>query len=204
MARVKTDARRSAIVAAAWEAFREDGYERTTMAAINARVGGSRATIYGYFASKAELFSAALEFGLMEASGEAFRQLESAGRLPERLMRFARAHMSNHMTSDMVAIDRMLVAEGGRSDVFEVVREKSFLKRRRIADLLEPEMAAGRLRDADPIRAAIHLLALIEADLLDRHLRGDKTITPDMIDEQIHFGVDAFLRAYAPHTGLAQ
>jgi AcrR family transcriptional regulator len=196
--RVKTDARRSAIVAAAWEAFRQGGYERTTMAAINARAGGSKATIYGYFASKEELFAAALEFGLKEASGEAFRKLSGPGTLAERLVRFARAHLANRMASDMVAIDRILVAEAGRSEVFAVVREKSFLKRRMIADLLEPEMAAGRLRDADPIRAAIHLLALIEADIVDRHLHGDASITPGMIEEQIHFGVDAFLRAYAP------
>jgi AcrR family transcriptional regulator len=198
MARVKTDTRRSAIVAAAWEAFRQGGYEGTTMSAINAHAGGSKATIYGYFASKEELFLAAIEFGLKEASGEAFRKLDSPGPLSARLTEFGRAHLANRMSSDMVAIDRMLVAEVGRSNVFEVVRERSFLKRRMIADLLEPEMAAGRLRDVDPIRAAIHLLALIEADLLDRYLHGDRSITPEMIDEQVHFGVDTFLRGYAP------
>lgn len=78
MVRVKTDAGRSAIITAAWQAFRQEGYERTTMSAINARVGGSKATIYGYFASVGELFSAALEFGLKEASGEAFRKLDKA------------------------------------------------------------------------------------------------------------------------------
>ena len=188
--RVKTDARRSAIVAAAWAEFREQGFERATMAGINARAGGSRATLYGYFASKDELFSAALEHGLKEPSGEAFRQLAGPGPLTDRLLNFARAHMESRLSPDMIAIDR--------SAVYEAVRQKSFLKRRMIADLLEPEMAAGRLRDADPIRAAIHLLALVEADLLDRHLHGDRTITPDMIEEQIHLGIEAFLRAYAP------
>ncbi len=196
--RVKTDARRSAIVAAAWAEFREQGFERATMAGINARAGGSRATLYGYFASKDELFSAALEHGLKEPSGEAFRQLAGPGPLTDRLLNFARAHMESRLSPDMIAIDRILVAEAGRSAVYEAVRQKSFLKRRMIADLLEPEMAAGRLRDADPIRAAIHLLALVEADLLDRHLHGDRTITPDMIEEQIHLGIEAFLRAYAP------
>jgi AcrR family transcriptional regulator len=197
LARVKSEARRSAIVAAAWDEFRQGGYERTTMSAINARAGGSRATIYGYFASKEELFAAALEFGLKRASEESFRELESPGKLPERLLRFARAHLASRLADDMTAIDRMLVVEGVCSDLFELVREKSFLKRRTIASLLEPEMAAGTLRDADPIRAAIDLLALIEADLVDRHLLGDRSITPGMIEEQIHFGVDTFLRAYS-------
>jgi AcrR family transcriptional regulator len=196
--RVKTDARRNAIVASAWEAFRDCGYEGTTMSAINARAGGSKATLYNYFPSKAELFSAALEYGLLETSGESFRHLSGPGNLKERLLRFARAHLAGRMSPDMVAVDRILVMEAFRSDVFEVIRDKSYLKRRMIADRLEPEMAAGRLRDDDPLRAAVHLLALIEADLLERHLHGDRNVTREMIEEQVHTGVEVFLRAYAP------
>ncbi|MGE3690007.1 MAG: TetR/AcrR family transcriptional regulator [Novosphingobium sp.] len=195
--RVKTDARRSVIVAAAWEAFRDNGFERTTMSDINARAGGSKATLYSYFASKDDLFAAALEYGLQESTQEPFRQLAGSGELAARLIRFARAYMDSRLLPDMIAIDRILIAEAGRSDVYAAVREKSYLKRRMIAGLIEPEMAAGRLRDADPIRAAIHLLALIEADVLDRHLHGDTTLTPQAIDEQVHQGVDTFLRAYA-------
>ena len=98
----------------------------------------------------------------------------------------------------MIAVERMLVAEAGRSNIFETLNEKSFYRRRRIADLLEVEMEEGRLRDADPIRAAIHLLGLIETDARDRLLYGDTSVTPAEIEEQIHLGVDAFLRAYAP------
>ena len=195
--RVKTDARRKAIAAAAWEAFRENGFERTTMSEITARAGGSKATVYNYFASKDDLFAAALEYGLQDLSEEPFRQLAQPGPLAERLLRFARAGLKSRLSSDMIAVERMLVAEAGRSTVFESLREKSFLRRRRIADRLETEMAQGKLRDADPIRAAIHLLALIEFDARDRLLYGDTSVTPAMIEEQVHQGVEAFLRAYA-------
>jgi len=40
--RPKTDDRRQAIMAAAWGAFRENGFERTTMSEISDRVGGSK------------------------------------------------------------------------------------------------------------------------------------------------------------------
>lgn len=196
--RVKTAARRSAIVAAAWEAFRENGFERTTMSDITARAGGSKATIYGYFPSKDELFAAAIEFGLKDVSEETFRHLAMPGTLAERLLSFARVDLQARLSPDMIAVERMLVAEADRSHVYEVVREKSFLRRRLIADHLEREMAEGRLRDADPIRAAIHLLALIETEVRDRLLWGDNTVDQAVIDEQIHQGVDAFLRAYAP------
>ncbi|MCB2073661.1 MAG: TetR/AcrR family transcriptional regulator [Novosphingobium sp.] len=196
--RVKTDARRTAIVAAAWRAFRRNGFERTTMSDIVAIAGGSKATIYNYFESKDELFAAALDHGLRNASEAPFRELAGQGSLEDRLLRFARSDLKIRLSPDMTAVERILVAEGGRSHVYAALREKSLLKRRKIAELLEPEMAAGRLRDADPIRAAIHLLGLIEADLVSRHLQGDKTITPGMLEEQVHQGVEAFLRAYAP------
>ena len=195
--RVKTDTRRSAIVASAWEVFRDNGFERATMTEITARAGGSKATIYSYFPSKDELFSAAVEHGLREVSEEPFRQLALPGPILDRLLRFARAYMASRLLPDMIAVDRILVAEAGRSDIFETVRDMSFHKRRLIADQLEFAMANGELRDDDPIRAAIHLLALIEADVIDRHLHGDRTVTPEVVDEQIHQGVECFLRAYA-------
>jgi AcrR family transcriptional regulator len=196
--RVKTDARRQAIVAAAWDGFRNNGFERTTMSDVVARAGGSKATIYSYFESKDQLFAAALEHGLREVTQEPFRELAKPGPLAQRLLRFARADLRIRLSPDMIAVERMLVAEAERSHVYDVLREKSFFRRRLIADRLEIEMEQGRLRDADPIRAAIHLLALIEFDARDWLLYGDRSITPDMIEEQIHQGVDAFLRAYAP------
>lgn len=196
--RVKTDERRTAIMAAAWDAFKENGFERTTMSDITDRAGGSKATLYNYFSSKDELFAAVLEHGLKHGSEESFQELASPGPLNERLLRFARADIRSRLSEDMIAVERMLVAEAGRSNIFETLKGKSHYRRRRIADLLEVEMAQGRLRDADPIRAAIHLLGLIETDARDRLLYGDTSVIPSEIDEQIHLGVEAFLRAYAP------
>lgn len=196
--RVKTDARREAIASAAWQVFRENGFERTTISAVVALAGGSKATIYSYFDSKDELFAAALEHGLEASSEEALRQLAKPGPLAGRLLRFARADLESRLSPDMIAVERILVAEAERSQVYTKLRDKSFLRRRLIADRLEIEMAQGNLRDADPIRAAIHLLALIEFDARDWLLYGDTSVTPAMIEEQIHQGVDAFMRAYAP------
>jgi AcrR family transcriptional regulator len=196
--RVKTDARRKAIMAAAWDVFRQNGFERTTMSEVVARAGGSKATIYGYFASKDELFASALEHGLSEVTQEPFRELAKPGPLVQRLLRFARADLKIRLSPDMIAVERMLVAEADRSHVYDALRQKSHFRRRLIADRLEIEMEQGNLRDADPIRAAIHLLALVEFDARDWLLYGDTSVTPAMIEEQIHQGVDAFLRAYAP------
>ena len=48
--RVRNEEKRLEIIRIAAELFDELGYERTSMSTIAARVGGSKATLYGYFA----------------------------------------------------------------------------------------------------------------------------------------------------------
>ena len=50
--KVKTEARREAIVEAAAQLFQEMGYERASMNELAKRLGGSKTTLYNYFPSK--------------------------------------------------------------------------------------------------------------------------------------------------------
>src|SRR3954463_14723962 len=76
--RVRTADRRQAIIDAAMQVFREVGYERASMAMISARVGGSKATLYGYFASKEELFAAAMIAEMDDRAQKAIALLDAA------------------------------------------------------------------------------------------------------------------------------
>lgn len=95
--RMKTEAKRQAILEAAALAFQELGFERTSMSEICARVGGSKATIYNYFASKEELFSEVMflsteaEFMVVHQALEASTDdvAESLQRFGERLLTFS-------------------------------------------------------------------------------------------------------------------
>jgi AcrR family transcriptional regulator len=197
--RVKTDARRTAIVRAAWEVFRARGFQGATMSEISDRVGGSKATLYGYFKSKEELFAAALEEAVGERADEMFERLAGPGDLRARLLDYARAYMESRLEADFIGVARALIAEAERSDICDLIRAQFIVpKWRRLASVIEAEMAAGRLRVADPYRAAMHLRGLIEGDLLERRLHGDATITPAEVETEVIEGVDAFLRAYAP------
>lgn len=196
--RVKTVERRNAILAAAWEVFKRNGFERASMEEIAAQATCSKATLYSYFKSKQELFGFALGFALSDVSQEPFKLLTKAGPLDQRLLAFARAHMETRLSPDMIAVDRMVIEAAEHPSVNAILREKSLARRRRIAEILKTEIDAGRLRQAEPFRAAIHLLALIEFDLSDRRLHGDRTINRQMIADHVELGVDAFLRAYAP------
>jgi AcrR family transcriptional regulator len=197
--RVKTDARRTAIVRAAWDVFRARGFQGATMSEISERVGGSKATLYGYFKSKEELFAAALEEAVGERSEEIFERLTGPGSLRERLVDYARAYMESRLEPDWIGVARALISEAERSDICDLIRPQFIVpKWQRLAGVLEKEMAAGRLRAADPYRAAIHLRGLIEGDLIERRLHGDDSITPAEVATEVVEGVDAFLRAYAP------
>lgn len=199
--RVRTDERRRAIVEAAWGVFRQNGYDRTTMSEISEKVGGSKATLYGYFQSKEQLFSAVMEQAIGDQAELAFSRLDGDGDLASRLSEFARGYMDVRMAPDMIAIERALIAEGERSDLGERLRVQFIQPSwRRLAATLDREMQAGRLRKADPNLATWHFRGLVEADLVERRLHGDPSVTAHEVETAITAGVDAFLRAYAADT----
>ena len=197
--RVKTDARRKAITATAWEVFRENGFERTTMSEISDRVGGSKATLYSYFKSKEELFAAALQQAMAARSDEAFDRVTGAGDLADRLTGFARAYLEARLTPDMISVERALMTEADRSDLGEIMRAQFIVPHwRRVAAVLEQEMVAGRLRRGAAYTVALHFRGLIEGDIIERGMHGDRSLTSDQIEDAVKTGVEAFLRAYAP------
>ncbi|MBV9511835.1 MAG: TetR/AcrR family transcriptional regulator [Caulobacteraceae bacterium] len=197
--RVKTDARRQAIVATAWEAFRENGFERTSMKGISDRLGGSKATLYGYFQSKEQLFAAALEQMIGESAEKAFSRLAGEAEFGTRLLDFANTYLEVRLTAEAMAIERALIAGGDRSDFGERLRQQFIQPHwRRLAAIVDQEMQAGRLRRADPMIATWQFRGMIEVDLVERRLHGDQTVTAHEVERAASEGVQAFLRAYAP------
>jgi AcrR family transcriptional regulator len=196
--RVKSDEKRREIVARAWELFKENGFERTTMSEISERVGGSKATLYGYYDSKEQLFAAALEQVIRDPADELFALLARPGKLKTRLLNFARAMLEARLSEDLIAVEQALITEARRSELGELLRARFVQPQwRRLAAAFDREMVAGQLRKADPMLATWHFRGLVEADLVERRLHGEKTITAHEIKMAVETGVDAFLRAYA-------
>lgn len=197
--RVRTDERRQAIVDAAWAVFKENGYDRTTMSDISERVGGSKATLYGYFQSKEQLFAAALEDIVSSVAEATFARFTGDGDLESRLLDFSRSYLEARLTPNSLALERALIAEGTRSDLGERLRMRFIFPHwRRLSAAVDEEMQAGRLRRADPLLATFHLRGLIEVDIIERALHGDQSITAHELEIAATAAVDAFLRIYAP------
>jgi AcrR family transcriptional regulator len=195
--RVKSEEKRREIVAKAWELFKKDGFERTTMSDISERVGGSKATLYGYYDSKEQLFAAALEQVIRDPADEVFAHLSGTGKLKARLLKFGRALVEARLSEDLIAVEQALITEARRSELGQLLRARFVQPQwRRLAAALDREMVAGQLRQADPMLAAWHFRALVEADLVERRLHGETHITAHEIKTASEVGVNVFLRAY--------
>lgn len=170
--RTKTEEKRQAILDVAAATFGELGFERTSMSEICTRLGGSKATIYNYFPSKEALFVEVM----FQASEADFQntmlalQADSQD-LPGALRTFGRRFLSLLYAPEVTAVRRLLVAEGERSQVGARCYDQGPRRGNALVSaFLQQAMAAGQLRSAAPTLATHHLLALLEAELLERFM----------------------------------
>jgi AcrR family transcriptional regulator len=197
--RVRTEARRRAILEAAREVFRETGFERATMSAISERLGGSKATLYGYFPSKEELFMAAIEDEIEREAAQHESVLRSTADLREALEYLGRVDIANMTSMRPLSIYRMLASQPADSrvgrDFYENTVKPVWLD---VAQMLQERMDAGELRRVDPWTAAMHLKGMYEGAWVDMRMLNAMPdgLTQAAIAEHARAAVDAFLRAY--------
>jgi AcrR family transcriptional regulator len=197
--RVRTEAKREAILEIAAEAFIEMGYERASMAEISSRVGGSKATLYGYFESKEQLFIEVAKSVGERHLADAFAELEqTAADVQVALQRLGEKVLGFLTHPDALATQRMVIAAAGRSDIgrrFYEAGPKRGLEA--TAAYLKAAMDGGRLRVADAGIAAHHLLALFEAETVPLRMLGVPVSTSRAhIRQAIERALAVFLAAY--------
>lgn len=189
--------RREAILAVAKRSFLENGYSGTSMSAISAELGGSKATLWSYFPSKEELFAAVLD----EATAAYRRQLgdllKPAADIRRALVEFARSFLTKVTSPEAMKLHRLINAETARfPEVGEIFYRRAPARTMQmVAAFLEAEMAAGHLRRDDPDRAARVLTGLCSATQF-RALLGQADLRPAAIAEEAAFVAEIFLRAY--------
>lgn len=202
--RAKTETRRQAILDSAAEVFQETGFERTTMSAICERLGYSKATLYNYFASKEELFSAVV-FEATEAEFEAsLKALDvTVDDMTKALEKFGRGLLTLLYSPQVQAVRRLIISEAGRSDLGRKCYELGPVRNEAAcAAFLQQAMDAGKLRRADARIATLHLRGLLEAEWLDRFLfQTLEPISAEEINATVARAVAAFMAAYGPETG---
>lgn len=204
--KVRTKARQEAIIEAAATLFQEFGYEGASMNELAKRLGGSKTTLYGYFPSKEALFTAVVRSFATVHLSEAVLALpatvDDQAELELVLLRFAQ-RVLHVLTNDTraLAINRMVVAEAGRSEVGELFYEAGPSEcLATLAELLSASMDRGLLRRSDPHVAALQLLSLITAEVDVRmYQRNPPPMTIPSIRKIAKRGVDMYLAGAARH-----
>ena len=199
--RVRTESKREAILEAASHVFLESGFEGASMAEIAARVGGSKATLYGYFPSKEDLFIEVMHDAAKRHCDRIFAALENDGDdLRLALQRFGERMLTVLCQESAVQARRAIIAESGRSDIgvrfFEGGPKKGTAE---LGRFLALQMEKGKLRRGDPIVAAHHLMALLDSETITPRLFGiEKKLTKGYIREAVSRALETFLGGHRP------
>ncbi|MEA9391566.1 TetR/AcrR family transcriptional regulator [Acerihabitans sp. TG2] len=199
--RVKTETRRQAIIAVAGELFLQHGYAAVSMAAISAKLGGSRVTLYNYFATKEQLFEAYV----IEAGSERSKAIlnfhdQCVTDLRSRLFNLGKSYLALVLDSQVLAIHRMIIGEVGRFPELASIFYESGVKiiLQQIQSILAAEIKPGRLRTSCPKTMALHFRALCEAGNVEWRLWGlREEINEQSSDQTLFTAIDAFLEIYA-------
>ena len=193
------DLRRQSILDIARETFLKEGYAAAAMSAIGARAGGSKATLYTYFPSKADLFAAVMADMCDRNRLELTTEADSASDLKGALSRLGARYVQLMLSDELVTLHRLVVAESGR---FPEIGQTLYavgprLGKATLGERLEGHLAAGRLRPCAPLRAAGHFLDLCLSGIYRRRLWNlAEPITQADMDLNVETAVDVFLRAY--------
>lgn len=180
--------------------FKELGYERTSMNLVAKRLGGSKATLYGYFDSKETLFFAVTESMGQLHMGAALDQLSQPnGRcLGEVLRQFGEVMTAFINRPEALAVYRMVVGEAGRSEIgqrfYEIGPQRVT---NTLSQVLRSAIDSGDLRCCNTEIAARHLVSLIKAESEDYLFqRVPPELSKKQTSEMAVRAVAVFLREY--------
>jgi AcrR family transcriptional regulator len=195
---VKTEAKRLAILEAAKEVFLKRGFSAASMAEVAARAGGSKQTLYSYFSSKTDLFvTMMIERGAVMIE-PLFDIFDSTSGLEAALMEFSIGFVRFATNPDILALRRIIYAEGAKSDLGRLFFEKGPKRGwTRVAAQFTRAMDLGQMRRADPWMAVQHFSGLCEAGPVQNLLDGAVTsVTDEDLINAAKSAVDVFVRAY--------
>src|SRR3569833_993906 len=166
----RRDLKRETILSIAQQVFVEEGYAAASMSSIAARVGGTKGTLYNYFRSKAELFVAVIQNQCEVHQNQIYDFADPDIRL--FLMELARRFVRLLLSDEVIAIHRFVVAEATRfPEIGEALYEAGPKRGKlRLVSYLKQAMADGRLRQADPERAAEHAMEMVVGAMYRRRL----------------------------------
>ncbi|MEA1833023.1 TetR/AcrR family transcriptional regulator [Methylobacterium durans] len=195
--------KRRQILDGARAVFLGSGFDGASMGEIARAAGVSKGTLYVYFDSKEALFEA-LTLEEKRCLAEALFRLD--GDDPDVravLTRLGLTYLTEMIRPEHVQVIRMVIGACERfprfgQAFFEAGPAQGVA---RLAAYLKAQVAAGRLRIADPDLAAKHFLHLTQAGLLTRLLFcAGGPVTEAEMRYRVEEAVRVFFAAYGPEA----
>ncbi|MER6331211.1 TetR/AcrR family transcriptional regulator [Streptomyces sp. NPDC014983] len=197
-------AKRAAVMAAAEEAFIQDGFSGASLDKIAASAGVSKQTIYNHFSDKRGLFLAVVEAARIEVDAQSSVDdslLRTPDRLEEDLTAVGRQLLQVLLDERLSALRRLLITEVARhpelgdrcggSGGGTVPRAVEWLTLR-----LAVLTVSGVLAVADPEEAASQFVALLSFPGQQLTSYGTRRLSDEEIEKLATSAATFFLRAY--------
>ncbi len=176
------------------------------MAQIALSLGCSKATLYSYFESKEVLFYEVLMNAASTQMRDTFAAMEISS-LPvrESLQALGEQVISLLYSEEVMAVRRLLLSSAGRKaglgKACYDAGPAQFLDA--MSCLLKQYMDEGKLRQADPRVAALHLRALLESEWIDLFLFSTmQGFDQVFCKETATRATDTFLAAYGTDLSI--
>ncbi|MDW6004497.1 TetR/AcrR family transcriptional regulator [Vibrio mangrovi] len=201
--RVKSEERRQAILEIAKDLFTTHGFDQTSMSAIAKQLGGSKATLYNYFSSKEEIFSAVMEDATKKQITHAFCSLSAERELKGQLIDFGINYLNSILSTDLASIYKMAITASEHSNIgrffYENGPKTGF---QAVANFFQAHIDAGTFIKCDTTLAAMQLKALLQAELWEPYKLGyiDRPDT-EAIQNAVIRAIESFLKIYPEKNG---
>ena len=191
-----------AILEAAGQLFREQGYGAVSMDQIAREAGVSKATVYAHFESKDRLFAAMIHNacrvyaeGLMPALTEMEDVREALTQICREIERFLLAPKT-------LGIYRVIIAEGPRfPELVRAFAEAGPLPfRKMLAEFFEANNRRGTLKVPNPRLAAHQLIWLVRGPLYLQRMFNLEALMQDepAVEDVVSGAVEMIMKGYAP------
>jgi len=191
------------IMTAARELFLRDGFAGTTIEAIAASAGVSKATVYSNFSDKDALFVELLEVVTAEA-GDILRSatagLEGAAPVRDRFLTVAGVLVRGVLRPEVVSLRRLAISQAVRfpEAAARYWQAGPAATIELLAERIRSLAAEGAIAAPDPARAATQFAYALVGPLQDRLLLDPgHAFTYAEVEAHIEATVDAFLRGFA-------
>jgi AcrR family transcriptional regulator len=198
VARVRTEEKRTEIVRIAADLFEQMGYDRCSMALLSERLGGSKATLYGYFPSKEELLRAVLDFQVATDADRIMRDFPASPDLRDSLIQLGTAYLNKRMSPLPLMNIRTVVTQPAGStmgkEFYQNIIRPAF---NRLTEKFGALIEDGKLKPADPEVMMLHWKGLCDWDFFEQRLLGAiDGPDPKQVRKAVTLAADAFLKLY--------